>query len=74
MNIEVNGKGYEVEPGQTILEAARAQGVYIPTLCYHAKTGGVGKCRVCVVEVEGRRQGRSGLPGSAAAGSRQWRL
>ncbi len=55
MNIELNGKGYEVEPGQTILEAARTHGVHIPTLCYHAKTGGVGKCRVCVVEVEGMR-------------------
>ncbi len=55
MNIELNGRCYEAESGQTILEAAKAHGVYIPTLCYHAKTGGLGKCRVCVVEVEGMR-------------------
>jgi predicted molibdopterin-dependent oxidoreductase YjgC len=55
MQIFFDGKPYEAESGQTVLEAARANGVYIPTLCYHAKTGGVGKCRVCVVEIEGMR-------------------
>ncbi len=39
----------------TILEAARENNIYIPTLCYHYKTGASGKCRVCMVEVEGMR-------------------
>lgn len=55
MHIELNGTSYKVQKEQTILEAAREHGIYIPTLCYHAKIGGVGKCRVCVVEVEGMR-------------------
>lgn len=41
--------------GQTILETAQANGIYIPSLCYHKKTGPASKCRVCVVEVDGMR-------------------
>ena len=55
MHILLNGVECPARDGQTILEVARAHGIYIPSLCYHAKTGGVGKCRVCVVEVEGMR-------------------
>ncbi len=55
MKIQLNGIEKTVRAGQTVLEAARQHGVYIPSLCYHAKTGGVGKCRVCLVEVEGMR-------------------
>jgi len=42
-------------PGQTILEVARANGIYIPTLCQYAGTTNVGACRVCVVDVAGAR-------------------
>jgi predicted molibdopterin-dependent oxidoreductase YjgC len=45
----------EAQPGQTVLDAARAAGIYIPALCYHPKTGKAGRCRACVVEVEGQR-------------------
>lgn len=56
----IDNKSIEVAPKTTILEAARQNGIYIPTLCYFKlndlnfenKPGG---CRVCVVEVEGRR-------------------
>jgi len=53
MNIIINGRDFEAAEGQTVLQAARHNGVYIPSLCYHPKTGPAGKCRVCVVEVEG---------------------
>ncbi len=39
---------------QTILDVARLNDVYIPTLCYHEKVGASGRCRVCMVEIEGR--------------------
>jgi len=60
MNITIDGHKLQVEPGTTILEAARKINVEIPTLCYmnlidmniEHKPGG---CRVCVVEVAGRR-------------------
>lgn len=53
MNITIKDKELEVKEGQTVLQAARENKIYIPSLCYHDKTGPAGKCRVCVVEVEG---------------------
>jgi predicted molibdopterin-dependent oxidoreductase YjgC len=49
----LNGKSVEFEPGQTILEAAHAQGVRIPTLCYLKGCSPTGACGICVVEVAG---------------------
>jgi len=53
MKVTINGIRYEAQPGQTILQAARARNIYIPTLCYHEKTGASARCRACVVEVKG---------------------
>jgi len=53
--IRLNGRTVEAGEGQTVLEAARAHGVYIPSLCFHPKTGQSASCRVCAVEVEGAR-------------------
>ena len=39
----------------TILEAARYAGIDIPTLCYLKDINEIGACRICVVEVEGRK-------------------
>jgi NADH dehydrogenase/NADH:ubiquinone oxidoreductase subunit G len=55
MQIMINGKPCDAVPGQTVLETARAHGFYVPTLCYHAKTGRAGKCRACVAEIQGMR-------------------
>ncbi len=55
INVTIDGKQLEAAPGQTILDLARANGIYIPTLCYYSATKLVGACRVCVVEVEGQR-------------------
>lgn len=60
INIKIDGHSLQVEQGTTILEAARKINIEIPTLCYmnlkdlniEHKPGG---CRVCVVEVAGRR-------------------
>ncbi|MDA8324790.1 MAG: 2Fe-2S iron-sulfur cluster-binding protein [Nitrospiraceae bacterium] len=51
--ITLNGKELETAPGATVLEAARAAGVDIPTLCYHEALGPYGACRLCIVEASG---------------------
>jgi NADH dehydrogenase/NADH:ubiquinone oxidoreductase subunit G len=54
--LNLDGKAVEFEPGQTILEVARAHGVFtIPTLCFLKDTTATGSCRMCMVEVEGAR-------------------
>lgn len=42
-------------PGQTILEVARENEIWIPTLCYEQRLEPYGACRVCIVQVEGAR-------------------
>lgn len=53
--ITIDGTEIEASPNNTILEVARENGIYIPTLCYYQGTTNVGACRVCVVEVENAR-------------------
>lgn len=49
----IDGRPVTARPGQKVLEVARENGWYVPSLCYHPKVGQAGLCRVCVVEVEG---------------------
>lgn len=51
----INGREVPFSPGQTILSAAEAAGIDIPTLCHLKDTTPTGACRVCVVEIEGAR-------------------
>lgn len=51
----INGYPVEVERGATILQAAEKAGVTIPTLCYLKGVLADGSCRLCVVEIEGKR-------------------
>ncbi len=55
VNLTINGKQIQAPQGATILEAARAAGVYIPTLCYHPELRPEGACRLCMVEASGAR-------------------
>jgi NADH-quinone oxidoreductase subunit G/[NiFe] hydrogenase diaphorase moiety small subunit len=55
VRLTINGRELEVPPGTTILEAARSAGIRIPTLCHHPDLCVAGVCRICVVEVSGRR-------------------
>ncbi len=52
----VDGVEVHAEPGQTIMEAADAAGIYIPRLCAHKDLLPFGACRVCTVMVNGRPQ------------------
>ena len=54
-NITINGKRCCVEDGITIIEAAKQNGISIPSLCYLEGVHQFGSCRICVVEVEGAR-------------------
>jgi NADH-quinone oxidoreductase subunit G len=52
LNIEIDGKPLQVEPGTTVFEAARSAGIYIPHFCYHKKLSIAANCRMCLVQVE----------------------
>ena len=54
MTLTIDGKTIQVAPGTTVLEAALANGIDIPRLCYHPELTPSGGCRLCIVEVEGR--------------------
>jgi NADH dehydrogenase/NADH:ubiquinone oxidoreductase subunit G len=51
VNITINNKKIQAQSGQTVLQAARASGVNIPTLCYHPSLPPEGACRLCLVEI-----------------------
>jgi len=53
-SLYLNGKQVSFEPGQTILQAALAHGVHIPTLCHLPQAEASGVCGICAVEVEGK--------------------
>ncbi|MGC8825540.1 MAG: molybdopterin-dependent oxidoreductase [Anaerolineae bacterium] len=55
VNITINGQKITAQTGQTILQAARAAGVDIPTLCEHPALSAWGGCRMCLVEVAKQR-------------------
>lgn len=53
MEVFVDGAAVEVEPGTTALEAVRAAGGDVATLCFDERVAAFGACRVCLVAVEG---------------------
>ncbi len=55
INLTIDGKPISVQNGTTVLRAAQAHGVFIPTLCDHKDLQPYGGCRLCLVEVEGAR-------------------
>src|SRR3954464_1522065 len=54
--LTLNGTAVPFQPGNTILEAARAAGIDIPTLCWYPKLPIVGNCRICLVSVKGQNK------------------
>lgn len=53
IHLTINGQNVTAPAGSTILEAARKNGIYIPTLCYDEAVEVYGACGLCVVEAEG---------------------
>jgi bidirectional [NiFe] hydrogenase diaphorase subunit len=54
--LQINGKDVSAREDQTILDVARENGVFIPTLCNLDGLTPVGACRLCLVEVKGSRR------------------
>ncbi|MBE7028185.1 MAG: 2Fe-2S iron-sulfur cluster binding domain-containing protein [Ruminococcaceae bacterium] len=55
VNVIINGREISVPKNYTVLEAARAAKIDIPTLCYMKNVSKTGSCRMCVVEIKGAR-------------------
>ncbi|MFB0565834.1 MAG: molybdopterin-dependent oxidoreductase [Candidatus Aminicenantaceae bacterium] len=55
MKVIINKKIIEVEAHKTILEVARENGLFIPSLCDHSRLEPFGGCRLCIVEIKGRK-------------------
>src|SRR5579862_4335107 len=54
IELTIDGKKISVPDGTTVFDAARMNGIAIPTLCHQQNETPVGVCRVCVVEAGGR--------------------
>ena len=57
-----DGQPVQFQDGQTILEAAKAAGHYVPHLCWHPDFPPHGSCKLCVVKVGGRHVSSCALP------------
>jgi bidirectional [NiFe] hydrogenase diaphorase subunit len=58
VSLTIDDREVLAEEGKTILEVARSNGIYIPTLCYHEGVSPYGACRLCMVEIVSRGRER----------------
>ena len=72
VHLKINDRVIEAESGQTILQAARDNGIYIPTLCYLKDINKSGACRVCLVEVKKARTLLSACTTPISEGMEVW--
>lgn len=56
IKLNINGKEVQATDGMTVLEAAEAAGIFIPTLCRHSNLTPYGGCRLCMVEIKGMKR------------------
>ncbi|MBD3235303.1 MAG: molybdopterin-dependent oxidoreductase [Candidatus Eisenbacteria bacterium] len=66
--ITIDGREVEFTPGETILDVARRNAIFIPTLCHLPGAPPTGACRICVVEVEKARAFAAACTTPAAKG------
>jgi len=57
VELTIDNRSVQMEPGKTVLEACQKLNIPIPTLCYHKALSPYGTCRLCVVEItkEGKK-------------------
>lgn len=55
IQVNINGKKIRAKPGKTILEITKKNGIDIPTLCYHPDFAPQSTCRLCLIEIKGRK-------------------
>ena len=53
IKLEIDGKEVTAFKDETILQVARRNGIYIPTMCYLSKLKPIASCRMCIVDIEG---------------------
>ena len=68
ITLTVDRQEIKAKKGQTVIEAARDAGIYIPYLCWHPTLKSFGACRMCVVEVENMRGNPASCTTAAAEG------
>ena len=68
MKLKINGIEYTFQEGASVLEVARENDIWIPTLCYHEHLSSYGACRLCLVEMT--RRGRTKVTASCTLGAR----
>jgi glutamate synthase (NADPH) small chain len=56
LSLTINQQSVTAAPGTTILEAATAAGIIIPTLCFHKSLEETGSCWMCIVEIKGKNR------------------
>ncbi len=56
ITFKINNKKIICTPGTSIMEAAKENGIFIPSLCFHPDLPAKGNCRVCVVEIKGYKK------------------
>jgi len=52
--IFINGQAVQAQANQTVMQAALANGFFIPYFCWHPQLSIAGNCRICTVQIEGR--------------------
>ena len=55
MKLTIDNREVKANPGATILDVASKNDIYIPSLCAHPELTAYGGCRLCLVEIEGRK-------------------
>ena len=68
--LTIDGRSITVPPGSTILDAARALAIDVPTLCWYPKLPVVGNCRICLVQIDGAPKLVASCATAAADGMR----
>ena len=61
----VDGIDVQASPGQSVIEACDAAGIYIPRLCHHPDLEPSGNCRVCTCKINGRNSAACVTPAAA---------
>ncbi len=56
ITLTINGKRIRAKQGETILQIAERKGIRIPTLCHHKDLTPYGGCRLCIVDVRGKKE------------------
>jgi [NiFe] hydrogenase diaphorase moiety small subunit len=54
VNIKIDGKSMQAEAGMNLVDVAKQNGIYIPTLCYFKELNPLATCRICTVKINGR--------------------